>query len=174
MEKLEKQPCPMCKANALTLIEDEKEIPYFGKVYLFSMTCSNCKYHKADIEAAEKKEPCRYTFEVSSEKDMNVRVVKSSEATVRIPHIISIEPGTAAVGYITNIEGLLNRVKHAIEIAKQDAEDEEDKTKAKNLLKKLTNVIWGKEKLKIIIEDPTGNSAIISDKAVKEKIKGKK
>ena len=30
--------------------------------------------------------------------------------------------------------------------------------------------MWGKDKLKIIIEDPTGNSAIISDKAVKSKL----
>jgi C4-type Zn-finger protein len=29
----------------------------------------------------------------------------------------------------------------------------------------------GREKLKIIIEDPTGNSAIISDKAIKAPLK---
>jgi len=174
METLEKQPCPMCKKSTLALIEDEKEIPYFGKVYIFSMTCSNCKYHKADIESTENKEPSRYTIEISGEEDMKIRVVKSSEATVKIPHVTTIESGPAANGYVTNIEGLLNRVKHAIEIAKEDAEDDVDKTKAKNLLKKLLNVKWGKEKLKIIIEDPTGNSAIISDKAVKESFKVKK
>ncbi len=53
-------------------------------------------------------------------------------------------------------------------------EDEEDKKKAKNLLKKLLNITWGKEKQKIIIEDPSGNSAIISDKAVKSHFKVKK
>ncbi len=42
---------------------------------------------------------------------------------------------------------------------------------AKEILKKLQKVKWGKEKLKIILEDPTGNSAIISDKAVKSKLK---
>jgi C4-type Zn-finger protein len=31
--------------------------------------------------------------------------------------------------------------------------------------------MWGQEKLKLIIEDPSGNSAIISDKAVKSKLK---
>ena len=30
--------------------------------------------------------------------------------------------------------------------------------------------MWGKEKLKIIVEDPSGNSAIISEKAVKSKL----
>jgi len=39
------------------------------------------------------------------------------------------------------------------------------------MLKKITRITWGKEKAKIIIEDPSGNSAIISDKAVKAKLK---
>ena len=39
------------------------------------------------------------------------------------------------------------------------------------LLKKIQNILWGSEKAKIIIEDKTGNSAIISDNAVKEKLK---
>ena len=34
--------------------------------------------------------------------------------------------------------------------------------------------MWGKQKQKVIIEDPSGNSAIISDKAVVEKLKGSK
>ena len=62
-------------------------------------------------------------------------------------------------------------MKHQIEVAKESEEDDEDKKKAKNLLKKLMKIMWGQEKQKIIIEDPTGNSAIISDKAVKSKFK---
>ena len=171
METIKNQPCPMCKAKALTLTEDTKEIPYFGKVYVFSMSCSNCKYHKADVEIAETQEPSKFTIEVGGEEDMKIRIVKSSEATVKIPHVVTIEPGPGSSGFVTNVEGILNRVKHQIESARDSAEDADDKKKAKNLLKKLTRVMWGKEKLKIIIEDPTGNSAIISDKAVKSKLK---
>ena len=170
MEKIEHEICPMCRQKTLVLTEDEMEVPYFGKMALFSMTCSNCKYHKADIESLEKKEPCKFTFEIEKEDDMKVRVVKSSEATVKIPHITTIEPGAASNGYITNIEGVLNRVKNSIEIAKNDEEDEEVKKKAKNLLKKLTRIRWGQEKQKIIIEDPSGNSAIISDRAIKTRL----
>ena len=170
-EELTGQPCPMCMQKTLSLMESEREVPYFGKVYLFSMTCSNCKYHKADIECVEKHEPCKYTFEISSEEDMKVRVVKSSEATVKIPHIATITPGPASNGYVTNIEGIFNRVKKEIEVLRDTAEDDEDRKKAKNLLKKIINITWGKQSQKIIIEDPSGNSAIISDKAVKEKMK---
>ena len=169
-EELDNQPCPLCLEKALILTESETEVPYFGKVYLYSMTCNNCKYHKADVESAEQKEPVKYTFEISSEADMKVRVVKSSEATVKIPHITTITPGPAAQGYVTNIEGILNRVKQQIEALRDTAEDDEDRTKAKNLLKKLIRIKWGQEKQNIIIEDPSGNSAIISEKAQRAKL----
>jgi len=64
-------------------------------------------------------------------------------------------------------------VKYQIEAAKEVEEDEEDKKKANNLLKKITRIVWGQEKQKITIEDPSGNSAIISDKAVKSPLKAK-
>ena len=169
----EHQPCPLCNQKTLILTERETEVPYFGKVLLFSMTCNNCKYHKADVEATEQKEAVKYEFEISSEDDMKVRVVKSSEATVKLPHIATITPGPASQGYVTNIEGILNRVKYQVEAAKEMEEDEEDKKKAKNLLKKITRITWGQEKQKLIIEDPSGNSAIISDKAVKSVLKVK-
>ncbi len=169
----EHQNCPLCNEKTLILTEREMEVPYFGKVYLFSMTCSSCKYHKADVEAIEQKEPVKYEFEISSEADMKVRVVKSSEATVKLPHLATITPGPASQGYVTNIEGILNRVKYQVESAKEMEEDNEDKNKAKNLLKKITKITWGQEKQKLIIEDPSGNSAIISDKAVKSPLKVK-
>ena len=77
------------------------------------------------------------------------------------------------MGFVSNIEGILNRVKYQVENARDTAEDDEDKKKAKNLLKKLLRIMWGQEKQKIIIEDPSGNSAIISDKAIKSRFKGK-
>ncbi len=172
MEIVEGEKCPMCLKDTLTLMESEKDIPYFGKVFLFSMSCTNkeCNYHKADIEAAEKKEPCKYTIDVTSDKDLSIRVVKSSEATVKIPRIMDIEPGAASNGYVTNVEGILNRVKTMLEKGKDDAEDEDDKEKVRAMLKKINRVLWGSESIKIIIEDPTGNSAIISEKAVKGKL----
>ncbi len=172
-EHIEHEICPMCRQKSLALNEHETEVPYFGKVFLFSMTCASCKYHVADVEAIEQKEPSVYTFEISSTEDLKVRVVKSSNATVKIPHITTITPGPAAQGYVSNIEGIINRVKHAIEIARDSEEDNGQKQKAKNMLKKLFRVICGEEKLKIIIEDPTGNSAIISEKAEKKPFKVK-
>jgi zinc finger protein len=170
VDKLDNQPCPICHNNTLTLMESESEVPYFGKLYIFSMECSSCSYKKADVEAEEQKEPTKWTIDIDSDKDMNIRIVKSSEATVKIPRIITITPGPASEGYITNVEGLLEKVKGSVETARDAEEEEEDRKKAKNLIKKITRIMWGKESCKIIIEDPSGNSAIISDKAVKSKL----
>jgi len=152
-------------------MESEDDIPFFGKIYLFSMTCNKCHYHKADIEAAEKKDPVKYSFTVESKEDLNVRVVKSSIATVKIPHIVTIESSENSNGYVTNIEGVLQRIKTIIEQARDNAEDPAERRKAKSHLKKIQKALWGTDKLKIIIEDPTGNSAIISEKAVKSKLR---
>jgi zinc finger protein len=168
--QLNGQACPMCNSNTLSLTEFSRDVPFFGKVFMFSMNCTNCKYHKADVEAAEQREPCKYTIDIDNEEDMKIRVVKSSNATVKIPRISTITPGPASNGYVTNIEGVLNRVKNIVEHLRDDAEENEDRKKAKNMLKKIQDVMWGRDTVKIIIEDPSGNSAIISDKAIRQKL----
>jgi len=165
--------CPICSQKSLILMEREQEIPFFGKVFLYSMTCTSCKFHKADVEAAEVREPMRYSIEVSGADDMVIRVVKSSQATVKVPYVANIEPGEASNGYVTNVEGILQRIKKQIETVRDTEEDSDAVQKAKNLIKKINRAVWGEEKLKVIIEDPSGNSAIISDKAVVEKMKVK-
>jgi zinc finger protein len=171
-QTMQGQPCPVCGTNSLILSEIEKEIPYFGKAFFFSMNCINCNYHKSDIEVEENKnEPTKQTFEIENENDLNVRVIRSSHAKIIIPKITTIEPGESANGFITNIEGIFRRVKYQIEQVYEEEEDKDKKKKAKVLLKKIRNILWGQEKIKISIEDPSGNSAIISDKTIVKKMK---
>lgn len=169
-ELIENQPCHICGKNTLTLAQTEKDIPYFGNVFILTMTCNSCNYKKTDIEQEEEQDPVKYTFNVDSEEDLNVRIVKSSRATVKIPRMITIEPGADSDGYVSNIEGVLNKVKDIIESVRDSEDDKAKVKKAKNQLKKLSRVLWGRESLTIEISDPTGNSAIISDKAVKSKL----
>jgi len=168
---LEGETCPVCMKKTLTLSESTLEVPYFGKLYVFAMTCGSCSYRKADLESAESKEPIKYSFDVQSTDDLSVRVVKSSEATVKIPNVGTIEPGPASEGYVTNVEGIITRIKDQVESIKNAEEDADKKKKAKNLLKKIHKVLSGTQPIKLIIEDPTGNSAIISERAVRQKLK---
>ena len=174
MEKLTKQPCPVCGKKTLTLIQDEKDMPYFGKVYIFTMKCDNCKYNKSDIEVEDQKEPQKVEITIDNKKDMDIRVVKSSSASLKIPQMrMSVESGPDSNGYVSNIEGLLERFKKILEQERDSEDDPKVRKHAKNLLKKLWKVTLGEQPLKIIIEDPTGNSAIISDKAKITKLKVK-
>ena len=117
MAELTGQKCAFCGENKLTLREEDVEIPFFGRVFVLSMECTGCGYRKADVEPAEKKEPCRYTLEVTSDADLNIKIIKSAEATVKIPRVITIESGPSSEGYITNVEGLLEKVKGMIQSA---------------------------------------------------------
>lgn len=176
-ETIDGELCPFCNEKTLSLMETARDIPFFGVCHIFSMDCSNCKYHKADVEAEDSTgEPVKYALDITAEEDMKIRVIKSSEATVKLAYIGEIEPGETANGYVTNVEGILNRIKVQIEHLRDaaDSEDEDIKTKAKNQLKKLTRIMWGQEKGQLVIEDPTGNSAIISPKAIKSAYKPKK
>lgn len=174
MDQVSNQTCPICREKKATLTEDRTEIPHFGAVYMFSINCKGCKYSMSDVECEEQQEPKKITFNITDEKDMKVRVIKSSYATVKIPQMrMSVEGKGESSGYVSNMEGLLNRFKEIIEGQRDSAEDAKQRKSAKNLLKKLWSVTLGEQELKVVIEDPSGNSAIISDKAVVEKFKGK-
>lgn len=170
MEVIEKQECPVCKEKTMQLIQEEREVPHFGKCYLMSMNCTKCLYHSSDIEVEKKDNSKKYEFTVEKKEDLNVKVIKSGEATIKIPQLrMSVTPGASSIGYISNIEGVLRRFKKIIEDQRDTAEDPETKKTAKNLLKKFWKVECGELALKIVIEDPSGNSAIISNKTVVNK-----
>lgn len=170
MAEIKNQDCPFCGEKKCILREEDLDIPFFGKVFVLSMECEACGARKSDVEPAERKEPCKFTLEVESEDDLNIKVVKSGEATLKIPHVITIESGPASDGYVTNVEGVLERVKAVIQSSLDSEEDDGAKDKARNLIKKLNKALVGREKIKIILEDPSGNSAIISDKAQRSKL----
>ena len=129
----------------------------------------------SDVETEKENEPTRYTITVDSEKDMKIRVIKSSTASVKIPQLkMSVDPLSESSGYVSNIEGLLNRFKEVVETERDTSEEPAAKKTAKNLLKKIWKITLGEIPIKIIIEDPAGNSAIVSEKVVVEKLKGKK
>lgn len=182
METLEGEMCPFCNKNTLTLTEDETDVPFFGLCHVFSMSCTSCNYRKADIEADETKDPSKHEFVVNGDDDLKVRVVRSSEGTITIGKLGSIEPGEAAEGFITNIEGVLERFKKAVEHHKLSSEMMEEASEdevaaheqVREMLKKLNKVLMGSDKITITIEDPTGNSAIISDKTKVTKLKQSK
>jgi ZPR1-related zinc finger protein len=142
------------------------EIPFFGEVMYITALCK-CSFRFADTIILSQKEPMRYELKVEGLKDLNSRVVRSTSGTIRIPELgIDVEPGSISDSYITNIEGVLDRIyKVVVTATKWSVDDEEKHSKGLEIQKSLEEAIEGKRSLTVIIEDPFGNSAIISDKA---------
>ncbi len=174
MEKIKSRlsHCPSCGEKKLSLTEVETEVPYFGRLFLFSMKCEGCGFKKSDVETETRHEPERWEMKVEVKKDLTARVVKSSEARVELGGLGSIEPGPAAEGFITNVEGLIVRFASQLRHLCQTLEGHERQA-AEKALKKIDKVLEGEEKILLIIEDPSGASAIISEKAKRAKLKNK-
>jgi zinc finger protein len=99
--------------------------------------------------------------------DLAVRVVRSMSASIEIPELgVRIDPGPTCQGFVSNIEGVLDRVVQAVGSAIIDG-DAEERENARLLLEKITRVKCGELPVTFILEDPSGNSAIVSDSAEK-------
>ncbi len=128
----------------------------------------DCSFRFADTMILTQREPVRYEMTIETVEDLNARVIRSTSGTIRIPELgIDVEPGTISDSYVTNIEGVLDRIQNVVITASKWVKDDEEKYAiGMDILKKMNDARLGKQKLTIIIEDPLGNSAIISDKAV--------
>ncbi len=167
-----KEKCPICGYESLTIRVAEHEIPYFGKVAIISERCEKCGYFHNDVYCLEVKEPRRYEYEVSSPEDMSVRVVRSRYGVIRIPELgVEITPGPLAEAFVSNIEGVLERITYIVEDFLLWEEDEEVKKRAREVLDLVNKVKRGEYKITLIIEDPTGNSAIIPPPEMKSKLR---
>ncbi len=161
--------CPACSNEKATLEFFQFEIPYFGEVMESVLLCRRCGYRHTDVMVLEQREPARYTLVIESAEDMYIRVIRSSSATIKVPELgIEVTPGSEAQGFISNVEGVLLRMEEAVQTAERWAESEAAKKRAKELLRKIAEIKAGKRRATLIISDPTGNSAIISEKARKE------
>lgn len=130
-----------------------------------TILCASCGYHHSEVFVLEEKDPVRYEMQVSSGEDMSVRVVRSSKATIEVPELgVKITPGQEAKGYVSNVEGVLERISNVLHSVK--SLDQGKASKAEELLKRIEGIKKGKEKINLVITDPSGNSAILSDKAL--------
>ena len=161
--------CPICGGKGtLKAIQHVHEIPYFGKVMESTIYCEKCGYRNADVMILEDRPPKLYTVKVENEKDLFTRVVRSKSGTIELEEIgVKIEPGPAAEGFITNVEGVLERVKEALLMArsfKESEGDEEAVKKTDEILGYIEDVKEGRKPLTVRIMDPLGNSALVGEK----------
>lgn len=181
MESDISHPCPECGApDALTMLSLTEDIPYFGEHTQVTLACAECGWRQTDFIPAQEREPCAWSLEVNEPRMLAVRVVRGSSGTVRIPELgLEASPGNHSTGYVSNIEGVLQRFIDIIEmLLRQAARDistddpdrdsaERDQPQLRELLDTLCAVRAGESTQPLTVEllDPHGHSAILDDAA---------
>lgn len=171
-DDLMKSDCPVCGGHkTLTVTNKTDNIPYFGDILETSVSCSECGYQSSDSISLEHNDPMRFTLKIDDSK-LNTRVAKSQTATITIPLLgLKVEPGPKSQGYVSNVEGILNRFEEAVlkAIKLEGSEiSNEIEENALNIIQLITNIKMGELEAELILEDPFGNSVIDDDDVQKE------
>ena len=159
-------PCPQCEeGEALTMLAMNSEIPYFGEHTQITVLCSSCGWKHTDFIPSDGEKPGFSSLVVDNEQKMMVRVVRSSSCTIRIPELdLEVSPGGSSSGYVTNIEGVINRFENAIETIIR-GDDGKEGENAMQILERLHHAKEGKEGISVELLDPRGRSQIIHGEA---------
>ncbi len=153
MESSLDYPCPICNAqNGLILNVHTSEIPYFGEHTEMTIICNECGWRHTDFIPSEGKKPSVWSLVIDNSELMTTRVVRSSS------------------GYISNVEGVLNRFSDAISMIQRGAirDGQEGKEKVEScqeLIDRISRVKNGKETVELLLLDPNGHSQILHESA---------
>lgn len=163
-----KSTCPLCSKELVTnWVQDN--IPFFGEVMHITSLCE-CGFRYSDTLIMTQRKPVRYELRVNKKEDLDARVVRSTSGTIRIPELgIDIEPGPASESFVSNIEGVLERVEDILQnvlLWKEKGKTE----RAEELLAAIERIKSGEYEVTVIIEDPLGNSAIIAENAISREL----
>lgn len=160
-------PCPIC-GGELKISVASYDVPFFGKVLLTSIFCG-CGFKHSDSIITDIKKPVRFKIKVNG-NNLFTKVIRSTSGTIRIPEIgVDIEPGPASQAFVTNLEGVLFRIENVVRTAMRwNSEDGEKVKRCEAILERIRNTIEGKDELTLVLEDPFGNSAVLSEEAFME------
>ncbi len=170
MESTVEQPCPICfSEEGLTMIAHTSEIPYFGEHTQLTILCPSCGWKHTDFIPAEGKKPGAWSLEIEGSKMLSVRIIRSSSCTIRIEKLgLEVDPGGATTGYVSNVEGVLNRFEGAIQLMYRQSislQEQDIIDKCESLLEKINLVKSGDMVVEIILLDPMGHSQILHGEA---------
>ena len=160
--------CPSCDTESMLTSQTEYEVEHFGSVLMSVVTCQKCGYRHTDVMTLTEREPIALTAKISSVEDLNMHVIKSGTATVSIPEFgATITPGPYSEGYISNVEGILDRIQDALTMMLSTATGKR-LAKGEKMLKQF-RLAKEKPRFTLTLKDPFGNSAIVSSNPQKVK-----
>jgi len=134
---------------------------------------------QTDFIPSEERGALSFTLSIEKDEHLQARIVRGSSGTVRIPELdLEVSPGTQSTGYVSNVEGVVNRFIDIIrmmmrqirtDIEGGENDDEQNLEKLFQLEMALTALAKGEllGDLSLEILDPKGHSIIGHDDAIK-------
>ena len=146
--------------------------------------CHSCGWKQTDFIPAEGKKAGCWSLVIENQNHLKSRVVRSSSCTIRIPELdLQVNPGSNATGYVSNVEGVINRFVEVINMVLRDLQNDisaklnetetttltesmQEIEQLESLLNRLTRVGKdGNKPFTLELLDPHGHSMIIDDSA---------
>ncbi len=166
-------PCPVCSLKGeVAMITHVDEIPYFGEHTQVTVLCHSCGWRQTDFIPAEGRKPGASTLVISRPDHMKARVIRSSSCTIRIIELdLEVSPGSASTGYVSNVEGVIDRFMDVIiMVTRQAYAEDSEMSEIKKLQQMHTTLLELKEnpipqEITLELLDPNGHSQIIHDDA---------
>ncbi|MBL6733362.1 MAG: ZPR1 zinc finger domain-containing protein [Candidatus Poseidonia sp.] len=179
-------PCPVCSAvGNVKMMSHIDEIPYFGEHTQVTLLCDDCGWRQTDFIPAEGKKAGSWSIVIDDEEKLRARVVRSSSCTVRLPELdLLVNPGSSATGYVSNVEGVLQRFLEVIRMVERDVVEELNHA-TEGDIPGFTEQLATLQNMKLAIEhlgtpngealtlellDPHGHSMILHDDAVEREL----
>ena len=183
-------PCPICSSEgSLYMIAHVDEIPYFGEHTQVTVMCHSCGWKQTDFIPAEGKKAGCWSLVLENTDQLKSRVVRSSSCTIRISELdLQVNPGSNSTGYVSNVEGVINRFLEVINMVLRDLQNdvsskliENESTDLSQTIKEinqleeiidtLSNIgSEGQEPFTIELLDPHGHSMIIDESATERSL----
>jgi len=160
--------CVICGFDGgLSMLAHTEEIAYFGEHTQVTLTCPGCGWRQTDFIPAEAREGSSHTYRIDSTDDLQVRVIRGSACTVRLLELdLEVRPGSHSTGYVSNIEGVLNRFQDVVDMVGRQAAIEGDDgaiTELEQMTQAMLEIRRGQREETLQLLDPHGHSMILTD-----------
>ena len=183
-------PCPICSIEGeVKMIAHIDEIPYFGEHTQVTVLCNSCGWRQTDFIPAEGKKSGAWKLIIDNPEKLLARVVRSSSCTVKIEELdLVVNPGGNSTGYVSNVEGVMNRFVDVINMVLRDVQNEalqhaaegidegiEEPMQAIGKLETMLNTIESlkeddSEPITLELLDPNGHSMIIHEDSMEREL----
>ncbi|CAL7939150.1 unnamed protein product [Xylocopa violacea] len=152
--------CPECNCPCETNMK-------MTKVVIMATVCESCGHRTNEVKSGGGIEPLGVKIEVkvAGKEDFNRDLLKSETCHMQIPEL-ELEIGPAALGgRFTTVEGILVAIKEQLSSSTAftgDSSDPETIRRMEVFISLLGEVLEGKRKVTLVLDDPAGNSYIQS------------